>query len=245
MSGHSKWHTIKHKKGALDAKRGKLFTRIAKEIEIAARNGGDPDANARLRTAITAGRAVSMPNENIQRAIKRGTGDNGGVVLEEMLYEGYGPGGSAMLIAAVTDNRNRTVSEIRSMLSKNNGNMAEPGAVGWMFKRKSVVVIEKEQASEEKLMDLLIEAGGDDLRDDGEIWTLLSEPAAHDAVLAAVQAAGIETASAEIGYVADNPVKLDGQNARTFQRLYGLIDDQDDVQNIWDNTEIDAADIEG
>jgi YebC/PmpR family DNA-binding regulatory protein len=245
MSGHSKWHTIKHKKGALDAKRGKLFTRIAKEIEIAARNGGDPDANSRLRTAITAGRAVSMPNENIQRAIKRGTGEIQGAIIEEVMYEGYGPGGAALLIAAVTDNRNRTVSEIRSMLSKNNGNMAEPGAVSWMFKRKSTIVIEKEKATEEKLMDLLLEAGGDDLRDHGEVWTLLSEPSAHEAVLAAVQAAKLETVSAEIGYVADNPVKLDGANARTFQRLYGLLDDHDDVQNIWDNSEIDAADIEG
>lgn len=244
MSGHSKWHTIKHKKGALDAKRGKLFTRIAKEIEIAARGGGDPDANARLRTAIQAGRAVSMPNDNIQRAIKRGTGENGGAVLEEVMYEGYGPGGSAMLIAAITDNRNRTVSEIRSTLSKNGGNMAEPGAVSWMFKRKSTIIIEKEKASEEKLMDLLLEAGGDDLRDDGEVWTLLSDPNAHDAVLSAVQAAGIETASAEVGYVADNPVKLEGTNAKAFQRIFGLIDDHDDVQNVWDNTEIDAADIE-
>jgi YebC/PmpR family DNA-binding regulatory protein len=244
MSGHSKWHTIKHKKGALDAKRGKLFTRIAKEIEIAARGGGDPDSNARLRTAITAGRAVSMPNDNIQRAIKRGTGDNGGVILEEVMYEGYGPGGAAMLIAAVTDNRNRTVSEIRSTLSKNGGNMAEPGAVAWMFKRKSAIIIEKEKAGEEKLMDLLLEAGGDDLRDDGEVWTLLSDPNAHDGVLAAVQAAKIETVSAEIGYIADNPVKLEGPNAKTFQRIYGLIDDHDDVQNVWDNTEIDAADLE-
>jgi len=244
MSGHSKWHTIKHKKGALDAKRGKVFTRIAKEIEIAARNGGDPDANARLRTAILAARAVSMPNDNIQRAVKRGTGEIAGAVIEEVMYEGYGPGGAALLIACATDNRNRTVSEIRNMLSKNNGNMAEPGAVGWMFKRKSTVVIEKEKATEEKLMDLLIEAGGDDVRDDGEVWTLLSEPSAHDAVMTAVAAAGIETASAEIGYVADNPVKLEGSNARTFTKLYGLLDDHDDVQNIWDNSEIDAADIE-
>lgn len=245
MSGHSKWHTIKHKKGALDAKRGKLFTRIAKEIEIAARNGGDPDANARLRTAILAGRGVSMPNDNIQRAIKRGTGEIQGAVLEEVMYEGYGPGGAALLVACVTDNRNRTVSDVRNILGKYNGNMAEPGAVAWMFKRKSTIVIEKEKASEDKLTELLIEAGGDDLKDQGEIWLLISEPNAHEAVLAAVNAAGIETASSEIGYVADNPVKLEGGPARSFSKLYDMLDDNDDVQNIWDNSEIDAADLEG
>jgi YebC/PmpR family DNA-binding regulatory protein len=245
MSGHSKWHTIKHKKGALDAKRGKLFTRIAKEIEIAARNGGDPDANARLRTAIQAGRAVSMPNDNITRAIKRGTGELQGAVLEECMYEGYGPGGAALLVACVTDNRNRTVSDVRSIFTKYNGNMAEPGAVAWMFKRKSSIVIEKEKASEDQLMELLIEAGGDDVRDHGEIWTLISEPSAHEAVIAALQAAKIESASAEVGYVAENPVKLEAGNARSFGKLYDALDDNDDVQNIWDNSEIDAADMEG
>jgi YebC/PmpR family DNA-binding regulatory protein len=244
MSGHSKWHTIKHKKGALDAKRGKLFTRIAKEIEIAARNGGDPDANARLRTAIQAARSVSMPSDNIQRAIKRGTGELEGVTLEEVMYEGYGPGGSAMLIACVTDNRNRTVSDIRSMMSKNNGNMAEPGAVSWMFKRKSQIVIEKEKANEEQLMNLALEAGGDDVKDDGEVWTLLSDPNSHDAMVAAVQAAGIETVSAEIGYFSENLVKLEGGPARSFMKLHGLLDDYDDVQNIWDNSDIDPAEIE-
>ena len=245
MSGHSKWHTIKHKKGALDAKRGKLFTRIAKEIEIAARGGGDPDINARLRTAVQAGRAVSMPNDNILRAIKRGTGDNGGVILEEVMYEGYGPGGAALLVACVTDNRNRTVSNVRGIFTKYNGNMAEPGAVAWMFKLKSSIVIEKEKATEDRLMDLLLEAGGEDLKDHGEVWTLLSEPNAHDAVLAAVQKAGLETASAEVGYVAENPVKLESGNARSFTKLYDALDDNDDVQNIWDNSEIDAADLEG
>lgn len=245
MSGHSKWHTIKHKKGALDAKRGKLFTRIAKEIEIAARNGGDPDANARLRTAIQAGRGVSMPNDNIQRAIKRGTGELQGAVLEECMYEGYGPGGAALLVACVTDNRNRTVSDVRSIFTKYNGNMAEPGAVAWMFKRKSSIVIEKEKATEDQLMNLLLEAGGDDLKDHGEVWTLISEPSAHDAVIAAVQAAKLESVSAEVGYVAENPVKLDANAARSFGKLYDALDDNDDVQNIWDNSEIDAADMEG
>src|SRR5580704_15553831 len=167
MSGHSKWATIKHKKGALDAKRGKIFTRVIKEIMIAARNGGDPDMNPRLRTAITAAKAVSMPADNIKRAIMRGTGELEGGQIDEVMYEGYGPGGAAVLVAVATDNRNRTVSDIRHVFSKNGGNMGEQGSVSWMFERKSEIVIDGEKASEDKLMEMVLEAGGEDIRDDG------------------------------------------------------------------------------
>lgn len=244
MSGHSKWHTIKHKKAALDSKRGKLFTRLIKEIVIAARNGGDPDGNPRLRTAITAAKAVSMPNDNIQRAIKRGTGELAGDEIIEVMYEGYGPGGAALLVAAATDNRNRTVSDVRSIFTKHGGNMGEPGSVAWMFKRRSSVVIEKANATEEMLMNLVLEIGGEDLRDDGETWTILSDPNAHDAMVAAVEKAKIETISAEIAYTAENTIKLDGSQAKGMLKLYDALDDHDDVQNIWGNFEIDEADVE-
>src|SRR5580698_5482122 len=176
MSGHSKWATIKHKKAALDAKRGKTFTRIIKEIMIAARSGGDPDANPRLRTAISAAKGVSMPADNIKRAIMRGTGELEGGQIDEVTYEGYGPGGAAVLVAVATDNRNRTVSEIRHVFSKNGGNMGEQGSVSWMFERKGQIIIEKDKAEEDQLMNILLEAGGDDLRDEGDSWELLSEP---------------------------------------------------------------------
>lgn len=244
MSGHSKWHTIKHKKGALDAKRGKLFTRIIKEIVIAARNGGDPAANPRLRTAMTAARGASMPNDKIQAAIRRGTGEDQGDEIVEVMYEGYGPGGAAVLVAAATDNRNRTVSELRSAFSKNGGNMGEPGSVSWMFKRRSTISVEKEKATEDQLMNLILEAGGEDLRDDGELWTILSDPNAHDAMLAALEQAKIETTEAQIGYIADNTVALEGANARAMLKLYDALDDQDDVQNVWGNFDIDEAAVE-
>src|SRR5689334_15420835 len=170
MSGHSKWATIKHKKAALDAKRGKTFTRIIKEITIAARSGGDPDANPRLRTAITAAKAVSMPADNIKRAVMRGTGELEGSTLEEVRFEGYGPGGAAMLVDCVTDNRNRTVSEIRHLLAKHGGNLGEVGSVGWMFERKSQILIDQEKATEDQLMNIALDAGADDVRTDGVNW---------------------------------------------------------------------------
>src|SRR5947209_11221069 len=165
MSGHSKWATIKHKKAALDSKRGKSFTRVIKEITIAARNGGDPDANPRLRTAILAAKAVSMPADNIKRAIMRGTGELEGGQIDEIMFEGYGPGGAAVLVAVATDNRNRTVSEVRHLFEKNGGNMCEQGSVAWMFERKSQIIIDKENASEDRLMDIALDAGADDIRD--------------------------------------------------------------------------------
>jgi YebC/PmpR family DNA-binding regulatory protein len=244
MSGHSKWHTIKHKKGALDAKRGKIFTRLIKEIVIAARGGGDPASNARLRTAVAAAKAVSMPADNIKRAIMRGTGELQGEQIEEIMFEGYGPGGVAILVATATDNRNRTVSEMRHLFAKNGGNLGELGSVSWMFKRKSQIIIEKDKASEEKLMDIVLEAGGEDLRDDGEVWTILSPPESHDALVAALAAAGIETASAEVSFVPDNFIKLEGANARAMMKLNEALEDHDDVQNVYSNFDFDEKEVE-
>ncbi len=219
MSGHSKWATIKHKKGALDAKRGKIFTRVIKEIMIAARNGGDPDMNPRLRTAIVLAKSVSMPADNIKRAIMRGTGELEGGQIDEIMFEGYGPGGAAVLVMVATDNRNRTVSDIRHMFSKNGGNLGEQGSVAWMFERKSQILIEADKATEDQLMNVALEAGADDLRNDGDNWEVVSPPEAHDAVLAAIQKAGIPTVSAEIGMLPKNLLKLEGKNASGMLRL--------------------------
>src|SRR6266542_921408 len=193
MSGHSKWATIKHKKAALDAKRGKAFTRIIKEITIAARNGGDPDGNPRLRTAILAAKAVSMPADNIKKAVMRGTGELEGGQIEEVMFEGYGPGGAAVLVNVATDNRNRTVSEIRHAFSKNGGNMGEQGSVAWMFERKSHIVVSKEKASEDQLMNIVLDAGADDLRNLGDQWEILSDPSSHENVLKVLEANKIPT----------------------------------------------------
>src|SRR6478609_797205 len=182
MSGHSKWATIKHKKAATDAKRGKIFTRVIKEIMIAARNGGDPDMNPRLRTAITAAKAVSMPAENIKRAILRGTGELEGGQIDEIMFEGYGPGGAAVLVMVATDNRNRTVSDIRHIFSKQGGNLGEQGSVAWMFERKSQIVIDGEKAIEDQLMTLVLEAGAEDLRNEGGTWEVISSPELHERV---------------------------------------------------------------
>src|SRR5579862_4484715 len=197
MSGHSKWATIKHKKAALDAKRGKTFTRLIKEIQIAARSGGDPDGNPRLRTAILAAKNVSMPSDNIKKAIMRGTGELEGGQIDEVMFEGYGPGGAAVLVSVATDNRNRTVSEIRHMFSKNGGNLGEQGSVAWMFERKSTIVVDGDKATEDQLMNLVLDAGAEDLRNGGDSWEVISDPANHEAVLAAIQNAKLETVSAE------------------------------------------------
>src|SRR6266446_3051997 len=201
MSGHSKWATIKHKKGALDAKRGKIFTRLIKEIAMAAKSGGDPDMNPRLRTAIVAAKAENMPADNIKRAIQRGTGELPGATYEEFSLEGYGPGGVAVLLDINTDNRNRTVSEIRHAFGKNGGNMAEAGAVSWMFHKKGDIIIPKSAAKEDDLMNIILEAGADDLRDDGENWEVLTDPSAFEAVVEAVKKAGIEPISASVAMI--------------------------------------------
>jgi len=244
MSGHSKWATIKHKKAALDSKRGKVFTRIIKEITIAARGGGDPDANPRLRTAVLAAKAVSMPADNIKRAIMRGTGELEGATIEEVRFEGYGPGGAALIVDCVTDNRNRTVSEIRHALGKHGGNLGEQGSVAWMFERKSQIVIEQEKATEDQLMDLVLDAGADDLRTDGTNWEILSAPEAHEQVMAAISKAGIEPLAAEIGMVPKNLIKLEGKNAAGMLRLSEALEDHEDVQNVYSNYDIDEAEME-
>jgi YebC/PmpR family DNA-binding regulatory protein len=244
MSGHSKWATIKHKKAATDAKRGKSFTRIIKEIMIAARNGGDPDMNPRLRTAIVAAKAVSMPSDNIKKAIMRGTGELEGGQIEEVMFEGYGPGGAAVLVMVATDNRNRTVSEIRHMFSKNGGNLGEQGSVAWMFERKSQILLPAQKASEDQLMTIVLDAGADDLRNDGESWEVLSAPEAHDAVLQALAKAGIETTSAQIAMVPKNLLKLEGKNAGAMLRLSEALEEHDDVQNVYSNFDVDESEME-
>jgi YebC/PmpR family DNA-binding regulatory protein len=244
MSGHSKWATIKHKKAALDAKRGKVFTRLIKEIMIAARSGGDPDSNARLRTAIVAAKAVSMPADNIKRAVMRGTGELEGGQIEEILYEGYGPGGAAVLVNVATDNRNRTVSEIRHIFSKNGGNLGEQGSVAWMFERKSQIIVDGEKAGEDQLMAIALDAGADDIRDQGGAWEIVSPPEAHEAVLKALENAKIDTESAEIAMIPKNTVKLEGKSAQAMLKLYDVLDEHDDVQNVYGNYEIDEAEVE-
>ncbi len=244
MSGHSKWATIKHKKGALDAKRGKIFTRVIKEIMIAARTGGDPDMNPRLRTAIAAAKAVSMPADNIKRAIMRGTGELEGGQIDEIMFEGYGPGGAAVLVMVATDNRNRTVSDIRHVFSKNGGNMGEQGSVAWMFERKSQILIEGDKASEDQLMSVVLEAGGDDLRDDGGNWEVLSPPEVHEAVVEALRKAAIPTTSAEIAMVPKNLIMLEGKSASGMLKLNEALEEHDDVQNVYSNFDIDEKEME-
>jgi YebC/PmpR family DNA-binding regulatory protein len=239
MSGHSKWATIKHKKGALDAKRGKVFTRLIKEIVIAARSGGNPDANSRLRTAIVAAKAMSMPAENIKRAIMRGTGEIEGGQIDEIMFEGYGPGGAAVLVMSATDNRNRTVSEIRHAFSKNGGNLGEQGSVAWMFERKSQIIIEKDKATEDQLMEIALEAGADDVRDDDDSWEILSAQEAHAAVLEALHKAGIPTVEAEIGMIPKNPMKVEGKHVGGMLRMLEVLEDHDDTQNVYTNFDYD------
>ncbi len=244
MSGHSKWATIKHKKGALDAKRGKIFTRLIKEISIAAKNGGDPDTNPRLRGAIVAAKAENMPADNIKRAIQRGTGELPGATYEEFSLEGYGPGGVAILLDINTDNRNRTVSEIRHVFGKNGGNMAEAGAVSWMFHKKGDIVVPKSAAKEDDLMGIVLEAGAEDLRDDGDNWEVLCEPSVYEAVLEAVKKAGIEPVSSSVSMIPQNYIKLEGAAASQMIRLMEALEEQDDVQNVHSNFDIDQKLLE-
>src|SRR6187549_769124 len=245
MSGHSKWHTIKHKKGAADAKRGKIFTRLIKELSVAARHGGgDPGMNPRLRTIIADAKAANMPRENIERAIRRGTGEEPGVSYEEITYEGYGPGGVALLIEVVTDNKNRSVGEIRHLLAKYNGNLAAENSVAWMFTRKGQVIIEKDKADEEKLLNAALEAGADDMSDDGSVWEIISAPESFDAVRDAVKGLGLEPASAEVAMIPQNYIKLTGKDAQQMLRLMEGLDDHDDVQHVWANFDIEEKEIE-
>ena len=244
MSGHSKWATIKHKKGALDAKRGKIFTRLIKEITMAAKGGGDPEKNPRLRSAVAAAKAENMPADNIKRAIQRGTGELEGASYEEITFEGFGPGGVAVLVEVTTDNRNRTVSEIRHAFSKNGGNMGAAGSVAHMFSKRGDIVIPKSAAKEDDLMNIVLEAGGDDLKDDGESWEILTEPNAYEAVLEAVKKAGITPEVAEIGMIPQNYIKLEGHQASTMIRLLEALEDADDVQHVYSNFDFDQATLE-
>jgi len=245
MSGHSKWASIKHKKGALDAKRGKIFTRLIKELTVAARaGGGDPDMNPRLRTIIADAKSENMPAENIKRAIRRGTGEEPGVSYEEAQYEAYGPGGAAVIIDVLTDNKNRTVGELRHLLEKHGGNLASANAVAWMFAKKGYIVIEKSKADEEKLLAAVLDAGADDLQDDGDNWEVLSAPELFAVVRDAVKQLGVEPASAQVSMVPKNYVKLEGKVAQSMLKLMEALDDQDDVQHVWSNFDISEQEIE-
>ena len=244
MSGHSKWATIKHKKGALDAKRGKVFTRIIKELSVAARaGGGDVDMNPRLRTIVADAKAANMPRENIERAIRRGTGEEPGVSYEEITYEGYGPGGVALLIQTLTDNKNRTVGEIRHLLGKHAGNLAAENSVAWMFTRKGQIFVEKGKIDEEKLLSVALDAGADDMNDDESSWEIVCAPENFEKVRDAVKALG-EPASAEVAMVPKNYVKLVGKEAQQMLRLMEAIEEHDDVQHVWANFDIEEKEIE-
>ncbi len=240
MSGHNKWSTIKHKKGAADAKRGKLFTKLIKEITIAARmGGGDQGGNPRLRSAITAARGANMPNDTIDRAIKRGTGELEGVEYEEISYEGYGPGGAAVLVEAMTDNRNRTVSEVRHLFSKYNGNLGENGCVAWMFTKLGVIVVPKESIGEEQLMEQALEAGAEDVADEGEVFEVHCPPNDVDTVAETLREAGVSVESAQAQMIPQNTIKLEGRDAEVMLKLFELLEDHDDVQHVWSNFDID------
>jgi YebC/PmpR family DNA-binding regulatory protein len=245
MSGHSKWHSIKHKKAAIDSKRGRAFTKFIKEITIAARiGGGDPEGNPRLRKAILDAKTLNMPADNIKRAIMKGTGELEGGQLEEILYEGYGPGGVALIAEVVTDNRNRTVSEIRHVFSKNGGNMAEAGAVSWMFSKKGYIVIEDSKSDEDTVMSLAIEAGADDFVHEGSTYEVYTSPTVFDSVLAAIKAKGIETASAEVSMIPQNYVKVEGKAAQQVLKLMEALDEHDDVQHVYGNFDIEESELE-
>jgi YebC/PmpR family DNA-binding regulatory protein len=240
MSGHSKWATIKHKKGATDAKRGKIFTRLIKEITIAAKSGGgDPDGNPRLRTAVAAAKAENMPADNIKRAIQRGTGELEGVAYEEITYEGYGPGGVAIIVQVLTDNKNRAVSEVRHGFSKNGGNLGEANSVSWMFSKKGVFVVAKQAASEDKLTEIVLESGAEDLSDEGDTWEVLCDPKEFEAVSAALKQAGMSPEHAEVTMISSTYTKLEGSAASQMMRLLETLEDLDDTQNVYSNFDMD------
>jgi len=244
MSGHSKWHSIKHKKGALDAKRGRMFTKLIKEITIAARiGGGDAEGNPRLRKAIQDAKAVNMPADNIKRAVQKGTGELEGGQIEEIMYEGYGPGGVAMLVEVVTDNRNRTVSEIRHVFSKNGGNMGESGSVSWMFHKKGYIGIDKSKADEDTLMTLAIDAGADDFQSDESSFEIYTAPEAFEGVLNAIKGKGIETLSAEVSMIPQTQVKVEGKTAQQVLKLMEALDEHDDVQHVYANFDIEESEL--
>jgi len=244
MSGHSKWATIKHKKGAADARRGKVFTKLIKEITVAARiSGSDPDSNPRLRTAIVAAKAENMPADNIKRAIMKGTGELPGSVYEEGVYEGYGPAGVAVMLEVATDNKNRTLSEIRHIFTKHAGNLGANGCVAWMFSKKGYLVVGKDKADEETLLDLITEAGAEDMADDGSNWEIFCAPGQFPAVVDRLKAAGITGAVAEVTMIPQSYVKLTGKHAEQMLRLMDELEDHEDVQHVYANFDIPEAEL--
>ncbi|HTV56419.1 MAG TPA: YebC/PmpR family DNA-binding transcriptional regulator [Terriglobia bacterium] len=244
MSGHSKWATIKHKKGAADARRGKVFTRLIKEITVAARiGGGDPDGNPRLRAAVAAAKAENMPADNIKRAIQKGTGELPGATYEEAVYEGYGPGGVAMMLEIATDNKNRTISEIRHIFGKHGGNLGESGCVSWMFNKKGYVVVEKDKADEEKLLNVVMEAGADDLSEDGTNWEIFTSPNTLQQVVDQLKSQNITPALAEVSMIPQSYVKLSGKGAQQMLRLSEELEDHEDVQHVYANFDIEESEL--
>jgi len=241
MSGHSKWSTIKHKKAAKDAKRGKIFTKLIREITVAARlgNSGDPNFNPRLRTAIAAAKAASMPNDNIDRAIKKGVGDTDGAAYEDVTYEGYGPGGVAILVHTLTDNRNRTVADVRGVFTKHGGNMGEAGCVNWMFHRKGVLVVDRASIDEEKLMEVALEAGAEDVAESGDVWEVTTDPEAFEPVRETLEKASITLESAEVAMLPENTVRVEGPDAEKLVKLLDALEDNDDVQSVSANADLD------
>lgn len=238
MSGHSKWANIQHRKGRQDAKRGKEFTKAAKEIIIAAKNGGDPASNSRLRAAIAAAKSINLPKDKIEAAIRKGTGQDAGGDIIEINYEGYGPGGVAVIVETATDNRNRTVAEIRHLMSKGGGSMGENGCVSWKFERKGVIQFSKEKYTEDQLMEAALEAGADDLRDEGDVWEIQTAMADFNAVREAFEAAGLEMISAEFNQVPQTTMEVDLETARKLLRFIELLEDNDDVQNVYSDADI-------
>ncbi len=246
MSGHSKWATIKHKKGATDARRAKIFTKLIKEVTVAARTGGsgDLDANARLRKAVSDAKAQNMPNDTIDRAIRRGTGELEGANYEEITYEGYGPNGVAVLVETMTDNRNRTVAELRHIFSKNGGNLGESGSVAWMFDKKGYIVVEKSAKSEDELFEIAIDAGADDMKDEGDVFEIFTTPDNFETVHEAMKAAGITPQVAEISMIPQNYIELTGSDASTMMKLYDALEDNDDVQKVYANFDMDESEMQ-
>ena len=239
MSGHSKWSSIKHKKGAADAKRGKIFTKLIKEITVAARmGGGDPEGNPRLRTAIAAAKAENMPKENIERGIKKGTGELEGVNYEEASYEGYGPGGSAVLVDCLTDNKNRSVADIKHLFERNGGNLGEPGCVAWIFEQRGLIVLEKDQVDEEQLIDLALEAGAEDVKEEETEFEVVTAPSDFEAVKKAIDDAGLPYTLAEVTKIPKNTVKVEGKKAQQMINLMQALEDHDDVSHVYANFDI-------
>jgi YebC/PmpR family DNA-binding regulatory protein len=239
MSGHSKWSTIKHKKGAADKKRGKIFTKLIKEITVAARmGGGDPEANPRLRQALAAAKAQNMPKDNFERAVKKGTGELEGVNYEEIIYEGYGPGGVAVMVECLTDNRNRTIADVRYMFSKAGGNVGTDGCVGWMFDKKGLIAVNKEGMDEDTLMEVALDAGAEDIKDEGDVYEVITEPAEFDAVKNALDKAEIACEMAEITMIPQTMTAVTGKEAEQMVRFMDALDDCDDVQNFYTNADI-------